>query len=208
VAQWYRQALVQALLSKNIDWNSDTIVTTLHTSSYTPVLDSHTFVSDLTNELAASGGYTTGGVTLTSATGAITAANSWATQRANSTAYVVGNIVRPATGNGYLYSCTVAGTSGGSIPTYPTVVGQTVADGGVTWTCVAKSIIVLTAANASWSTASFTGVRYAVLSDRTPGSAATQPLLGLVDFVTDQAGSGGAFSVVWDPQGILQLLVP
>lgn len=207
MAQWYRNALVK-FVNKEADWDSDSIKVTLHTSTYSPNLDTHAYVSDLTNELAASGGYSTGGVTLTSPTVTYTAANSWGTQRANSTAYTVGQIVRPATGNGFLYRCAVAGTSGGSIPTYGTTLGSNTTDGGVTWNLVGSGIIVLDAADASWSTATFTGVRYAVISDRTPGTAATQPLLGLIDFTSDQAGGGGAFTIVFDAQGILQLLVP
>lgn len=208
MAQWYRNALAQAIGSKNVDWDSDTIKVTLHTSTYAPNLDTHVFVSDLTNELAASGGYSTGGVTLTSPTTTYTAANSWGTTWAASTAYTVGQIIRPATGNGYLYRCAVAGTSGASTPTFSTVLGGNTTDNTATWDTIGKGIIVLDAADTSWSSASFTGVRYAVISDRTPGTAATQPLLGLVDFVTDQAGGGGAFSITWDAQGILQLLVP
>lgn len=37
--------------------------------------------------------------------------------------------------NGRYYVCTVAGTSGASLPALPTTVGQTVVDGGVTWQC-------------------------------------------------------------------------
>lgn len=207
MAQWYRNALVK-FINKEADWDSDSIKVTLHTSSYTPSLDSDAYVSALTSELASAAGYTTGGVTLTTSAPTYTAANSWGTSRANSTAYLVGTIIRPASANGYLYSVSVAGTSGGSPPTFPVVVGATVTDGTATLTCVGKGIIVLTAANALWTTASFTGVRYGVISDRTPGSAATQPLLGLIDFVTDQAAGGGNFAVVIDAQGILQLLVP
>lgn len=208
MAQWYRNGLAQSMTAKSVDWDSDTLKLTLHTSTYTPNLDTHVFVSDLTNELASSGGYTTAGVTLTSPTVTYTAANSWGTSRANSTAYTVGTIIRPASANGFLYQVSVAGTSGASLPTFPTVVGTTVADGTVTLTCVGKGIIVLDAADVSWSTATFTGVRYGVISDRTPGTAGTQPLLGLIDFVTDQAGGGGAFTIVFDAQGILQLLIP
>lgn len=52
-----------------------------------------------------------------------------------STAYSLGDAVRPTTRNGYAYECTVAGTSGGSEPTWPTTPGNTVVDGTVTWTC-------------------------------------------------------------------------
>lgn len=57
------------------------------------------------------------------------------TRRANSTAYVANDIIVPATENSLWYKCIVAGTSGGSIPTYPTVQGETVTDGTVTWEC-------------------------------------------------------------------------
>jgi hypothetical protein len=208
MAQWYRNALVK-IINKEADFDSDTLKLTLHTSSYTPNLDTHDYVDDLSAELAASGGYTTGGVTLTSPTVTYTAANSWGTARANTTAYALGAIIRPASANGFLYQVTVAGTSGAAPPTFPTVVGREVADGASAFlTCVGKGIIVLDAADPSWATATFTGVRYGVISDRTPGTAATQPLLGLIDFVTDQAGGGGAFTIVFDAQGILQLLVP
>lgn len=210
MAQWFRNGLAQAVGSKNVGWTSDTLKLTLHTSTYSPSLDSNVFVSDLSNELSTAGGYTSGGVTLTSPTVTYTVANSWGTSRANSTAYTVGQIIRPSTGNGFLYRCAVAGTSHSAAPTFLTTLGSNTAEtsGTVVWDCVGSGIIVLDAADASWATATFTGVRYGVISDRTPGTAATQPLLGLIDFVTDQAGGGGSFQVVFDAQGILQLLIP
>lgn len=51
-----------------------------------------------------------------------------------STAYTVGEIVRPNPPNGRSYRCTVAGTTGGSAPTFTTTEGGTVVDGSVTWT--------------------------------------------------------------------------
>jgi len=57
--------------------------------------------------------------------------NSWV----GSTAYSLGNFVRPTSENGYHYECTTAGTSGTSQPTWPTTPGQTVNDGTVVWTC-------------------------------------------------------------------------
>lgn len=62
--------------------------------------------------------------------------------RANTTAYALNAYVVPATGNGYYYKATTAGTSGGSIPTYPTTVGATVTDGTVVWTCAGKIAVV------------------------------------------------------------------
>lgn len=59
----------------------------------------------------------------------------YATWAAN-TAYVLLNFRIPTTANGYVYECTTAGTSHAATePTWPTTVGNTVADGTVTWTC-------------------------------------------------------------------------
>jgi hypothetical protein len=51
-----------------------------------------------------------------------------------STSYRVGDTIRPnLASNGFLYTCTVAGTSGGSAPTFSLTIGATFSDGGVTW---------------------------------------------------------------------------
>jgi hypothetical protein len=41
----------------------------------------------------------------------------------------------PTVMNGYVYNATVAGTTGTSEPTWPTTIGGTVKDGGITWIC-------------------------------------------------------------------------
>ena len=56
------------ILDGTIDLDSDTIKVSLHTSTYSPDRDAHTFFSDLSNELAGSGGYTAGGGALASKT--------------------------------------------------------------------------------------------------------------------------------------------
>lgn len=61
-----------------------------------------------------------------------------AATRANTTAYTLGTYLVPATSNGFYYRVTAAGTSGGTIPTFPTVVGNTVVDGTVTLTCAGR----------------------------------------------------------------------
>jgi L-asparagine transporter-like permease len=50
--------------SADINWASDTIKVALLTSTYTPNQDTHEFFSDLTNELSASGNYSSGGASL------------------------------------------------------------------------------------------------------------------------------------------------
>ena len=70
--------------------------------------------------------------------------NSSATERANSTAYLLGDKVVVARADAqanfavmrrYVFEATVAGTSGAAVPVYPVVVANTVVDGTVTWTC-------------------------------------------------------------------------
>lgn len=51
------------------------------------------------------------------------------------TAYEEDDIVKPTTFNGYVYKCTVAGTSDATEPTWPTTLNDTVVDGTATWTC-------------------------------------------------------------------------
>jgi hypothetical protein len=62
---------------------------------------------------------------------------SWVVPKwAASTAKVSGNEVIPLVANFYTYRCTVAGTTAGAEPVWPTTIGLTVVDGGVTWQCV------------------------------------------------------------------------
>jgi hypothetical protein len=49
-----------------------------------------------------------------------------------STAETVGNLVVDANGN--LQRCTASGTTGATVPTWPTALNATTTDGGVTWT--------------------------------------------------------------------------
>ena len=52
------------------------------------------------------------------------------------TAYVAGQQVVPTTLNGFIYECTVSGTSDNTTePTWPTTIATTVADNTATWRC-------------------------------------------------------------------------
>jgi hypothetical protein len=62
-AKMYGQAILNAFKGL-IDFENDTIKVALCTSSYSVDQDAHDFFDDITNELAASGGYTSGGETI------------------------------------------------------------------------------------------------------------------------------------------------
>jgi hypothetical protein len=197
---WYSKLLASEeggeLLADSyaIDFLSDTIKIALATNAYTPNLDTHKVFSDITNEVAGGGGYTSGGNALASKTVTLSAANSFAVSRANGTPYVVGDVVRPAAGNGFLYRCVVAGTSAGAPPSYSTTIGRETADGAtLIWTTLGTAILVLDAADPSWAGAAFTA-RYGIIYKDT-GTASTSPLMLLGTFSADVTSSGGTFAV-------------
>lgn len=193
--------------SLGTDFLSDTIKAALTTSAYTPNLDTHETFADVTNEITGTG-YTAGGVALASKTITYTAADSWGTARANATAYVVGDIVRPSTGNGHLYRCIVAGTSHSSAPTFPTVSGQTVAEGGgtVVWAEIGRGIVVVDAADPAWSSASFTARQVVIYKDS--GTPSTSPLLATGNFGSDTTVTASTFQVALPVLGILNHATP
>lgn len=62
----YNKTKLNGVLPNVLDGH--TLKLSLHTSTYAPDIDADEFASDLTDELAASGGYTTGGETVGSLT--------------------------------------------------------------------------------------------------------------------------------------------
>lgn len=202
--RWYPAGLAK-ILNKEVDLDSDALKIMGVTSSYT-FSAAHDYKDDITNEITGTG-YTATGAALASVTCAYVAANSWAVARANSTAYVAGDVVRPATGNGFLYQALTSGTSAGTIPTYPTTIGGTVVDSGVTWMCVAAGGIVFDAADPAWTSSTFT-VRAFVVYDSTPASDATRPLIAFIDLGADVPVTASTFTLTIDARGIVYLLVP
>lgn len=192
--------IIRSMANAETDFD-DGVVFTLHSSGYALNRATHQYVSDLTNELATANGYVVGGVAAGVLSRTLTAANSWGVVRANGTAYALGDVVRPAATNGFLYrAVAVSGVTAGAPPAYPTAIGQTVVDGGVTWACYGIAITVITSANpASWAALSASGIRYMVASDRSTGVAATSPLLAVTDFGSDQTGPGQAWTVAPHP---------
>jgi len=68
--------------------------------------------------------------------GTVTKINQTYSAWAATTNYSLDDIRIPTVGNGFYYKVTTdAGSSGASQPTWPTTIGSTVVDGGITWTC-------------------------------------------------------------------------
>lgn len=213
MATWYRRALGMAFGSDsagnapNIDLLSDDLRMALVTGSYTPNADADDFWDDVSANEASGTGYTANGQALAGKTFAYTAANSWGTSWSASTAYGGNNAhyVRPTTGNGFIYRATGAGTSAGTEPTWPTTIGATVVDGGVTWTCIGRGAWVFDFTDPAWTGLTL-NFRYGVVYNRTPATDATRPLLFHEDFGA-QSLTGANFTAQVHPQGALVLPV-
>lgn len=67
---------------------------------------------------------------------------------------------------------------------------------------VTGNVFTLDAADTSWASSTITA-RYAVIYDSTPGSDATRPLIGYIDFGADVSTTSGTFQIVWNSSGIL-----
>ena len=70
----------------------------------------------------------------------------------------------------------------------------------------ATNVIVLDADDVTWSSSTITA-RYAVVYDASPATNATKPLIGYVDFGSDQSSSNGNFTITWDATGIVRITV-
>lgn len=86
-------------------------------------------------------------------------------------------------------------TAGGQALTSKTVTQDT-----------ANKVTILDAADVTWASSTITA-RYAVIYDDTPSTNATKPLLGYVDFGSDQSSSNGNFTLTWDATGIIRSTV-
>jgi hypothetical protein len=61
-------------------------------------------------------------------------------------------------------------------------------------------------ANVAWAGSTITA-RYAVIYDSTPGTDATRPLIGYVDFGVDVATTSGTLTLTWDAAGVFTVSV-
>lgn len=163
----------------------DTIKMALFSSA--PTLTT-TLFSSLSGEISGTG-YTAGGAALTSITVTETEANSWGTAWAAAT-WAAGAVVIPTTPNGFLYIAPAGGTSTGSVPTFPTIVGETVTDSGsVIWANIGEDITVFSSASVSW-TSSTLSASWAVVYDATSGVN-----IAAISFGATDSDSSGTFTV-------------
>lgn len=70
----------------------------------------------------------------------------------------------------------------------------------------ASNVLVLDAADAVWPASTITA-RYAVIYDDSGATPAQKPLIGYVDFGSDQSSTNGNFTVTWDATGIIRITV-
>jgi hypothetical protein len=82
--------------------------------------------------------------------------------------------------------------------------GNTLASKTITYDD-ANNVIVLDAADTTWASSTITA-RYAVVYAST-GTASTSPLIGYVDFGSDQSSTNGNFTITWDSTGIVRVTV-
>lgn len=83
--------------------------------------------------------------------------------------------------------------------------GATLASKTVTYDA-ASNVIVLDAADVTWSASTITA-RYAVVYDDSGSTNSAKALVGYVDFGSDQSSTNGNFTITWDSTGIVRLTV-
>jgi hypothetical protein len=83
--------------------------------------------------------------------------------------------------------------------------GQTLGSKTVTYDS-ANNVIILDAADTTWSSSTITA-RYAVVYDDSGATNASKALIGYVDFSSDQSSTNGNFTITWDATGIVRITV-
>jgi uncharacterized phage protein (TIGR02218 family) len=114
--------------------------------------------------------------------------------------YKLGSTVRPTSENGRFFRCSIAGTTGGSEPSWDLVIGNTTADGGVTWVTVQANKVTGTI------TALF-GNKRVFDSDRTESDDSFSG--GLLEWLTGMnAGAQMEVKAYVNANGNFQLVLP
>jgi hypothetical protein len=180
--RWYpfgQQALAQA----TVDWDSATNIKVAVMDDPFTYNDTHDFWSDVSaSDYSSATGYTAGGQNIANRATAVVDSSAL-TARANTTAYVEGDLVRTATDSTRVFLCVVAGTSAGSEPGGMATLGsfREITDGSVVWVNVGRAALTLDGDLVSWTGLDQTATNGAVIYLDT-GTAGTSPLLGFIDF--------------------------
>lgn len=69
----------------------------------------------------------------------------------------------------------------------------------------ASNTLTFTASNISWGPDSTISAQYAAIVDVTPGAAASNPLIGYVNFGQLVSDTNGTFEIDWNAAGIFQI---
>jgi len=126
-----------------------------------------------------------------------------------STLYSIGDIIEPTTPNGLKYTCSTAGTSGATEPTFPTSgIGSTVADGTAVWTLtggrheITEVKLALSSAGLNTATA---GASLDLGSSITDGSGnAVAIYIRVTNAVTDVSNNTGQPEVTIDINQVIE----
>jgi hypothetical protein len=168
------------------DFDSDSLKLGLMATAYNPATAFTTSFSwaDVSASEVSGTGYVAGGITVPTPAITTTQAASFGRLWTLSTAYVLGDVVRPVTAPTHLYMCVQAGTSSATEPaTWGTVSGKDMAtDGGVIWSEIGTSIMKFSSANIVSPSMSLTSVQYGWIYDDTNATAANKTLICLLDF--------------------------
>lgn len=116
----------------------------------------------------------------------------------------LGNVVVTGEAGGP-WTCTFTNTLGGQY-----IALMAVSAGSVAHATDGQGVWNISGGNVAWSGATFASpdaAHYGVICDVTPGSESTDPLVGIVDFITDQTPVNGTLSVSWDPAGMVVVQV-
>jgi len=77
----------------------------------------------------------------------------------------------------------------------------------VGWDLTTRQIRLLGGAQIQWNELTLNSIRYIVIRNATPVTAATQPLVSLIDFEQNE-DVDGILSVAWDATGVGRLVLP
>lgn len=185
----------------DIVYLSNTIKLALLNSSHS-FNRAHDAWDDVSANQVSGTGYTAGGATLGTKTLTVidsSAATAWA----SATSYALGDIVRATSDNLSLFICAVAGTSGGSEPTWQTARLRDTTDNTVTWSQLGTSFLRFTSAQVQWTSSTITA-RYGIIYKDT-GTPSTSYLLAQIDFGQDESSSNGNFTITPPTNGWLAL---